>query len=468
MTQVLDLAQPYLDASSYEESGMFPDVQNYDFFPCAEGEENCSRPKLVDNPEEFHPASDQVFYDLSPAEMQFTEMLHPTGQKTAHESSIETLPLMVPETQQNLAEDIFKSFPCLKDALATSGYVYVNSVVVKESPVHENTNSQQKLNQIITENAGLHDRFKVRSLSVDSAFANYHSETVRFLEGGISVSPTSAYSADVCSLEANSAIDLRTSQETESQFQQDSSTNNNENDILMNSIKLNEIDSLPIYNFYPSPREDEATDSGVGSSEELSGQIQFIPQSVEAHEMNSSSHDSFLTSEKDADENFHARSPESNSNPAMTYDLNSPQEILLPTTLDSISCDTSPEVSLESLPESLLHLDSVPAAKCAPVKTSSRRKRGRKLWEFLLDLLENPECNPSIIRWEDKSNGVFRLKEQEIIARKWGQRREKKDNLSYDYFARALRYHYKSRMLVSVPERKLVYKFGPKVLSEMK
>ncbi|KAA0193411.1 hypothetical protein HAZT_HAZT000215 [Hyalella azteca] len=227
MTQVLDLAQPYLDASSYEESGMFPDVQNYDFFPCAEGEENCSRPKLVDNPEEFHPASDQVFYDLSPAEMQFTEMLHPTGQKTAHESSIETLPLMVPETQQNLAEDIFKSFPCLKDALATS-------------------------------------------------------------------------------------------------------------------------------------------------------------------------------------------------------------------------------------------------AKCAPVKTSSRRKRGRKLWEFLLDLLENPECNPSIIRWEDKSNGVFRLKEQEIIARKWGQRREKKDNLSYDYFARALRYHYKSRMLVSVPERKLVYKFGPKVLSEMK
>jgi hypothetical protein len=286
-------------------------------------------------------------------------MLHPTGQKTAHESSVESLPLMVPETQQNMEEDIFKSYPCLKDALATSGYICVNSVVVKESPANQNTSSQQKLNQIINENAGLHDRFKVRSLSVDSAFANYHSENVRFLEGGMSVSPT--YSAEVCSLETYSAIDLRTSQETESRFQQDSSTNNNENDILMNSIKLNEIDSLPIYYFYPSPREDEATDSGVGSCEELSGQIQFIPQSVEAHEMNSSSHDSFMTSEKDTDENFHARSPESNSNSAMAYDLNSPKEILLPTTLDSISCDISPEVSLESLPESLLHLDSVPA-----------------------------------------------------------------------------------------------------------
>ncbi|XP_076054080.1 ETS homologous factor-like isoform X4 [Oratosquilla oratoria] len=92
----------------------------------------------------------------------------------------------------------------------------------------------------------------------------------------------------------------------------------------------------------------------------------------------------------------------------------------------------------------------------------SRRPRGPKLWEFLLSLLNDPTTNPSLIRWENEAEGVFRLVQPDAIAQRWGGRRSN-DSLSYDYFARAMRYHYKKQVLISVPERKLVYKFGPKV-----
>lgn len=94
---------------------------------------------------------------------------------------------------------------------------------------------------------------------------------------------------------------------------------------------------------------------------------------------------------------------------------------------------------------------------------TGRRQRGPKLWEFLLQLLDDSGTNPSLIRWENEAEGVFRLMQPDQVASRWGHRRSASVQLSYDYFARALRYHYKSGVLISVPERKLVYKFGAKV-----
>ena len=79
------------------------------------------------------------------------------------------------------------------------------------------------------------------------------------------------------------------------------------------------------------------------------------------------------------------------------------------------------------------------SAPTPPVVRYRRRPRGKKLWEFILDLLHDPDHNPSIIRWDDQSLGVFRLINPEAIAKKWGERRKKND-LSYDNFARALRW----------------------------
>ncbi|KAA0193410.1 hypothetical protein HAZT_HAZT000214 [Hyalella azteca] len=98
--------------------------------------------------------------------------------------------------------------------------------------------------------------------------------------------------------------------------------------------------------------------------------------------------------------------------------------------------------------------------------TNKPRERGKKVWEFLLDLLMDPSTNPSLIRWEDEAHGVFRLVEHELVAQKWGARRDRSD-LSYDYFARTMRYQYTTGMLESVPERKLVFRFGPKVLKKL-
>ncbi|KAK8379400.1 hypothetical protein O3P69_019361 [Scylla paramamosain] len=94
-------------------------------------------------------------------------------------------------------------------------------------------------------------------------------------------------------------------------------------------------------------------------------------------------------------------------------------------------------------------------------KISSRRKRDRgpKSWEFLMRLLADPRTNPDVIRWEDRSRYTFRLVQPQVIASLWGQRSNKR-TLTYNNFARALRYHYHTKYLIRVSERQLVYGCG--------
>ncbi|KAL7641238.1 UNVERIFIED_CONTAM: hypothetical protein RMT77_008376 [Armadillidium vulgare] len=103
------------------------------------------------------------------------------------------------------------------------------------------------------------------------------------------------------------------------------------------------------------------------------------------------------------------------------------------------------------------------------IKTGTRsRVRSPKSWEFLLRLLMDPKSNPSMIRWEDETTGTFRLVQKDEIAKIWGMRstKHKDGGLSYDNFARNLRYHYKTKMLVPVSEKHLVYKFSNEVMEK--
>ncbi|XP_066944945.1 ETS-related transcription factor Elf-4-like [Macrobrachium rosenbergii] len=98
------------------------------------------------------------------------------------------------------------------------------------------------------------------------------------------------------------------------------------------------------------------------------------------------------------------------------------------------------------------------------VKASTRRgERGPKSWEFLVRLLAHENCNPTLIRWEDSEEATFLLVQPTIIAQMWGARCEN-PNLSYNNFARALRYHYNSGALEAVSERQFMYKCGPRAL----
>uniref|UniRef100_A0A0K0FE30 PNT domain-containing protein n=1 Tax=Strongyloides venezuelensis TaxID=75913 RepID=A0A0K0FE30_STRVS len=101
------------------------------------------------------------------------------------------------------------------------------------------------------------------------------------------------------------------------------------------------------------------------------------------------------------------------------------------------------------------------------VKTrrKSQHTKGNKLWEFIRDALRDPTTNPSIVKWEDPHQGVFRIIESEKLARLWG---EKKNNqkMTYEKLSRAMRTYYEKQILVPVPKtglypKKLVYKFGP-------
>ncbi|KAJ8343167.1 hypothetical protein SKAU_G00304960 [Synaphobranchus kaupii] len=85
--------------------------------------------------------------------------------------------------------------------------------------------------------------------------------------------------------------------------------------------------------------------------------------------------------------------------------------------------------------------------------------RGTHLWEFIRDILLNPERNPGLIKWEDRSAGVFRFLKSEAVAQLWGK---KKNNCSmtYEKLSRAMRYYYKREILERVDGRRLVYKFG--------
>ena len=105
------------------------------------------------------------------------------------------------------------------------------------------------------------------------------------------------------------------------------------------------------------------------------------------------------------------------------------------------------------------------------IPTNKRKRvRGPKCWEFLLRLLMDPLSNPSLIRWENKDNGIFRLVKPTVVAQRWGKRTGKHSNesLTYDNFARGLRYHYATGALKAVSEKSFVYKFGPKAENALK
>ncbi|XP_015930868.1 ETS homologous factor isoform X2 [Parasteatoda tepidariorum] len=92
-----------------------------------------------------------------------------------------------------------------------------------------------------------------------------------------------------------------------------------------------------------------------------------------------------------------------------------------------------------------------------------RGKQGKgsgKLWEFIRDLLLNPATNPSMIRWERREDGIFKFVQSDKVARLWGDRKQN-PRMTYEKLSRAMRYYYKSQVLLPVFGRRLVYKFGP-------
>lgn len=61
-----------------------------------------------------------------------------------------------------------------------------------------------------------------------------------------------------------------------------------------------------------------------------------------------------------------------------------------------------------------------------------------QLWQFLLELLDDPR-HETVISWEgDPESGEFKLRDPEEVAKLWGIKKSKK-NMNYDKLSRALR-----------------------------
>jgi hypothetical protein len=110
--------------------------------------------------------------------------------------------------------------------------------------------------------------------------------------------------------------------------------------------------------------------------------------------------------------------------------------------------------------------DKIPLTIYTSTKTPAaapRRVRRRKdqLWYFLLETLGNPKYNPHFIQWENKDLGIFRFIQSKKVAQLWGAKKNR-SNMSYEYFARAMRHYYSRGIMHRVAGRRLVYQFGPK------
>lgn len=93
---------------------------------------------------------------------------------------------------------------------------------------------------------------------------------------------------------------------------------------------------------------------------------------------------------------------------------------------------------------------------------SFAKKRGTSrsafhLWEFLLELLAD-ERYVSLITWTDKDKREFKLRNQEEVAKRWGELKQR-PGMNYDKLSRALRYYYQKNIIKKVSGQRLVYKF---------
>lgn len=96
---------------------------------------------------------------------------------------------------------------------------------------------------------------------------------------------------------------------------------------------------------------------------------------------------------------------------------------------------------------------------CLEGRKSKHAPRGTHLWEFIRDILIQPERNEGLLKWEDRREGVFKFLRSEAVAQLWGQKK-KNSSMTYEKLSRAMRYYYKRDILERVDGRRLVYKFG--------
>lgn len=133
--------------------------------------------------------------------------------------------------------------------------------------------------------------------------------------------------------------------------------------------------------------------------------------------------------------------------------------------------ETTPTIVIQSVkgPASLAHSKfgvkpprSPRITRCSSTddKVSPGNRTGNngqiQLWQFLLELLTDKDSQ-DCISWVGE-NGEFKLNDPELVAQRWGSRKNK-PSMNYEKLSRALRYYYDGDMIAKVHGKRFVYKF---------
>ncbi|XP_045480060.1 DNA-binding protein D-ETS-4 [Harmonia axyridis] len=91
--------------------------------------------------------------------------------------------------------------------------------------------------------------------------------------------------------------------------------------------------------------------------------------------------------------------------------------------------------------------------------STSRTGTHIHLWQFLKELLQNPQTHGSCIRWLDRAKGIFKIEDSVKVARLWG-RRKNRPAMNYDKLSRSIRQYYKKGIMKKTERsQRLVYQF---------
>ncbi|XP_075678249.1 uncharacterized protein LOC113791551 [Dermatophagoides pteronyssinus] len=82
-----------------------------------------------------------------------------------------------------------------------------------------------------------------------------------------------------------------------------------------------------------------------------------------------------------------------------------------------------------------------------------------QLWQFLRELLSQPNQHENAIRWLERQRGVFKIEDSVRVARLWGERKNR-PAMNYDKLSRSIRQYYKKGIMKKTERaQRLVYQF---------
>ena len=115
-------------------------------------------------------------------------------------------------------------------------------------------------------------------------------------------------------------------------------------------------------------------------------------------------------------------------------------------TIYSVSFSGHPAHEFKYLPQELTY----------PEPRPFQRRGSLQLWQFLVILLEEPDCS-QYISWTGRGM-EFKLIDPEEVARRWGIQKNR-PAMNYDKLSRSLRYYYEKGIMQKVAGERYVYKF---------